>query len=243
MTQAETGTFVDFPAETDDGLLHRSYDAEFTAGDGRTVDVRIVPYGETATAHDGHGGVARGIPYEEEWMPGVFAHQMNAANRVYANFEHQQGISGIVGHGLTLRESSDGFYGSFKLHETPDGDKALMLVKEDVLGGVSLEARPVRNIRTATGVVRRVKAHLHAIALCRTPAYKSAQVLAVRQQEVFIDENDPDLNVSPLDPELVARCQRLGIKLPQHLAHPAESGTPDESGTPADGTRQDTETS
>ena len=60
--------------------------------DGRTVDVRIVPYGRTARVSDG------GPLYEEQWMPGVFAHQVNAANRVLANFEHQSGIGGVVGH-------------------------------------------------------------------------------------------------------------------------------------------------
>jgi hypothetical protein len=46
-------------------------------------------------------------------------HQVRAANRVLVNFEHQQGIGGIVGHGLDASRASDGFYGSFKIHETP----------------------------------------------------------------------------------------------------------------------------
>jgi hypothetical protein len=43
----------------------------------------------------------------------------------------------------------------------------------------------------------------------------------------------------PLNPELVERCRRLGIQLPQrYQAHPDEAGTPAETGTPEDGTRQ-----
>jgi HK97 family phage prohead protease len=214
-------------------LIVRTYAAELTSGDGRTVDVRIVPYGERATVNDGLGGVARGVPYTEEWMPGVFAHQANAANRVLANFEHQTGLAGVVGHGLALREERDGFHGSFKLHDTTDGEKALMLVKEGVLDGVSLEAHPVKSVRSG-GVVQRVKAHLRAVALTRNPAYAGAQILAVREEILF----DEELLPVDLNPEVVQRCRRLGIKLPQrYQAHPAETDTPAESGTSGDGTR------
>jgi HK97 family phage prohead protease len=227
--------------ETQDGrsdnvpdMIVRTFEATLTAGDGRTVDVRIVPYGERATIYDGHGGSPRGVPYQEEWMPGVFAHQTNAANRVLANFEHQSGLAGVVGHGIALREASDGFHGSFKLHDTPDGDKALMLVSEKVLDGISLEAHVVKSVRSG-GVVQRIKAHLRAVALTRNPAFTGAQVLAVREEILFDEEMLP----VELNPEVVERCRRLGIKLPQrYQAHPEETDTPDKSGTSEDGTRQ-----
>lgn len=220
----------------DRGFLVRTFAAELTAGEGRTVDVRIVPYGERATVADGFGGVPKGVPYVEEWMPGVFDGQVKAANRVLANFEHQTGLAGVVGHGLQLREARDGFHGSFKLHDTPDGEKALMLVREGVLGGVSLEAVPKKSVRTAAGVVQRVKAHLKAVALCREPAYTGAVVLAVREQQILLDEA---LLPVEFDEGLAERCRRLGISIPQRtVAHPDEAGTPDMPGTPADGTRQ-----
>jgi HK97 family phage prohead protease len=224
-------------------FLVRAYEADVAVGAGRTIDVRIVPYGETATVADGFGGVARGVPYEEEWLPGVFNHQLNAAHRVLANVEHERGIRGIVGHGTALREAADGFHGSFKAHDNADGDKALMLVNEDVFSGVSLEAIPVRNVRSTRGVVQRVKANLRGIAFCRQGAFAGAQVLAVREAHRVVDEIDPELLPIDIDPETVARCRRLGIALPQRLqAHPAETGTPAKSGTPEDGTRQDQET-
>lgn len=219
-------------------FLVRRFAAEMTAGDGRTVDVRVIPYGERITHNDGLGGVAKGVPYQEEWMPGAFAGQERAANRVLVNFEHQAGIAGIVGHGKELIERADGLYGSFKLHETPDGDKALMLVKEGVLGGVSLEAKGNKSYRTIDGVIQRVKAHLVGIALCRSPAYTGAQVLAVREEpELIVDE---ELLPYDLDPELIERCRQLGIRLPQrYIAHPAETDTPPDGDTPEDGTRED----
>jgi HK97 family phage prohead protease len=221
--------------ENEPTMIVRTFAAELTAGEGRTVDVRIVPYGETATVADGLGGVKRGVAYQEEWLPGVFAHQTNAANRVLANFEHQSGIAGVVGHGLELRDSRDGFHGSFRLHETADGDKALVLVREGVLGGVSLEARPVKSVRTAAGVVQRVKAHLSAIALCREPAFAGARVLAVREAAPIFDA---ELLPVEIDPELVERCRRLGLRIPASLtAHPDDTDTPAQADTPDDGTR------
>lgn len=216
------------------GLLRREFAAEMTAGEGRTVDVRIVPYGERITHNDGLGGVPRGVDYQEEWLPGVFDHQVTAANRVLANVEHQTGIAGIVGHGIALRGAGDGFHGSFKMHETPDGDKALLLIREGVLSGVSLEAIPVKNIKSGT-VIQRAKAHLRGIAFTRFGAYTGAKVLALREEATTVDAEYMPVD---MDVELVERCRRLGIKLPQRYeAHPEDSGTPAEAGTPEDGTR------
>ena len=218
----------------DRGVLHRSFAADITPGDGRTVDVRIVPYGERITHNDGLGGLPVGMPYTEEWAPGVFGHQMKAAHRVLANVEHEQGIGGIVGHGTALLEDSDGFYGSFKFHDTADGNKALMLVREGILEGVSVEAIPQKTIKTKDGIIQRVKAHLRAIAFAREPAYSKAVVLAVREQASIPD----DLQPVDMDPDLVARCQALGLELPErYRAHLAEPDTP-EQGTPDGDTRQ-----
>ncbi len=224
--------------QPDKGLICRTFSAELSAGDGRTVDCRIVPYGERITHNDGLGGVPVGQPYTEEWVAGAFTHQMKAANRVLANFEHQPGLAGVVGHGLELRDTPDGLHGSFRIHETPDGDKALMLIREGVLDGISLEAIPKKTIRTVAGVVQRVKAHLRAVALCREPAYESAVVLAVREEAVIPDKMLP----VEIDPELLERCQKLGVSLPQrYQAHLAPTGTPAETDTPDEATPAETQ--
>jgi len=177
------------------------------------------------------------MPYTEEWAPGVFGHQVKAAHRVLANVEHEQGIGGIVAHGVALLDDQDGFYGSFKFHDTPDGDKALMLIREDILEGVSVEAIPQKSVKTKDGVVQRVKAHLRAIAFCREPAYKQAMVLAVREAATIPDELQP----VDMDPELVARCHALGLELPErYKAHLAAQDTPQE-GTSEGDTRQSDE--
>lgn len=214
-------------------VLIRQFDATLTPGDGRTVDVRVVPYGTPATVSD--DGVTT---YREQWDAGCFDDQLRAANRVdvLLNFEHERGIGGLVGRGVALRTAPDGLHASFRLFETQDGDKALELVREGVLGGVSLEAYAKKSVRTAEGVVRRVKAHLDKVALCRRPAFASAVVLAVREETVFDEEMLP----VQFNPDLAAKLERAGIAVPASLkAHPANTDTPAQSGTSEGGTRHD----
>ena len=148
-------------------------------GDGRTLELRVVPYGVVARVSD-DGGQTH---YDEVWMPGVFERQTKAPNRVdvLMNFEHRQGIGDVVGRGTELRETADGLEGTFRMLNHSDADKALELVNEKVLTGVSLEAEVKKTVRE-DGLVKRVKATLRNIALTRVPAYPGATVLAVREQ-------------------------------------------------------------
>lgn len=227
-------------ANMTDGVIRREFSAEFTVGDGRTVDVRIVPYGERITHNDGLGGVPAGVDYQEEWLPGVFDHQLNAASRIHANVEHEEGIAGKVGHGIALRSvPGDGVHGTFRLLETQAGETARQLIDAGSLDGVSLEAAPVKNIQRG-GVIQRAKANLRAIAFTRFAAYQGARVLALREEPALTIDND--LLPEEIDLELVERCRRLGIKVPQrYTAQPDETDTPALSGTSASGTRQDGE--
>jgi HK97 family phage prohead protease len=218
-------------------VLHREFSAELSAGDGRTVDVRIVPYRTPAEVSDDGRTI-----YREEWDDNCFDEQLVAGHRlkVLLNFEHLSGISNIVGKGISLRSvPGDGLHGSFRMDEGQDGDKALRLVQDGILDGVSLEAFPKKSIRTTDGVVRRVRAHLHNVALCRRPAFSDARVLAVREEtHQIIDEA---LLPVDMDPDLVERCRQAGAILPQrYQAHPDATGTPASTGTPEDGTRQTT---
>ena len=222
MSTLETETKTEAPERA---LLRRVFEAEFSIGDGRTIDVRVVPYDTPAEVSDDGR-----TTYREEWAPTAFDDQLVAGHRlkVLLNFQHLPGITNVVGKGIALRSMPDGLHGSFRAVEGQDGDKALELVNDGILDSVSLEARAKRSVRTAEGVVRRVKAHLHNVALCREGAFPDARVLAVREApEVIFDE---ELLPVEIDPELVARCKRLGIAIPERLkAHPA-TDTPSEKG-------------
>ncbi len=219
----------------------RRLETTITAGDGRTLSFRIAPFREHAVSADGLGGLPKGQPYKEELMPGLYDRQLKAANRILLNFEHQQGIAGVVGHGIALRMEQDGYHADFRIHETPDGDKALLLAKEGVLHGASVESYWLKSIRSASGIVQRVKAHLEAVAMCREGAYPSAVLTGMRADEIVEDIilDESLLPITP-DPEMIERCRQLGIKLPQRMmAHPDDTDTPAETGTSENGTRQD----
>lgn len=226
--------FADFYRDTyarpkPDGLLEREFVPTAVEVEGRTVDVRIVPFGEVARVSD--DGLTE---YDEEWMPGVFDHQLKAANRVHANYQHERGIGNVVGHGLSIRSESDGYHGSFTIFDTQNGDTTLALIRGGALPAVSLEAVAKRSIRSAAGVVQRVKADLRGLGFCREGAFKGAQVLAVRTPpEQIVDEA---LMPVDMDPELVERLRAGGFKLPsRYQAHPSQDdGTPSDEGTPDD---------
>jgi len=226
------------------GVLCRSFADRGRVGDGRTLDVRIVPYGVAAEVSD--DGRTR---YREMWMPGAFADQVRGAqagraSHVHVNFRHGQTFGDVIGHGLSLVERDDAFYGSFKILDGPDGDKALELVRAGALSKVSLEAFAKKTVRSAEGIVQRVKGHLVNIALTPQGAFDDAAVLAIRE-EIAADIAEEEIASLDMDADTVAELKRAGIALPSRYdrdsttdkAHPVENGHPGETGTPEDGTR------
>lgn len=185
-------------------LLARSFEAEVTEGDGRTIDLRLVPYNVATTVADAPDFK----PYRESFLPGAFAAQTRAADRlkVWLNFEHEQGLRGIVGHGVQLEDGDSDLRGSFRVHDNADGDKALELVREGILTGASIEFAALRS-RVQDGIVQRLRAHLDKVSLCRFPAYADAAILGVRQQ-VLIDE------LPETHPPNFERLEALGILPP-----------------------------
>jgi HK97 family phage prohead protease len=219
-------------------FLVREFTVADVAVEGRTVDVRLVPFGEVARVAD----PPKWEPYEEEWMPGCFDHQLGAANRVHARYGHSPHAIDVVGHGIELRAvERDGYHISTKIHQTVQGDTALELLRDGALPCVSLEARPVRSVRTAAGVVQRMKANLRGFAFCQQGAFSGAQVLAIREPAVIEDEIADEFLLPEMDAGVIERCRSLGIRLPdRYQAHPDQTeDTPAAAGTSSSGgTRQ-----
>ena len=119
--------------------------------------------------------------------------------RVWLNFEHEPGFRAVVGHGVALREAPDALYGTFRVEPGPDGDKALHMVNEGVLTGLSIEAIPKKSRRTVEGIVERVKAHLDKVSLVREGLRRTRmpQVLAVREARRRARAEDRSLRPNP----------------------------------------------
>ena len=142
--------------------------------DGRTLDVRVVPYDTPATVADPPDW----MPYRETFLRGAFEKQLSTPgrDRVWMNVEHEQGFRGAIGRSLRFDDHADGLHGSFGVLENADGDKALELIRDGFLTGLSLEFKALSS-RRLNGVVQRVRAQLDAVALCRFPAYEGSAVL------------------------------------------------------------------
>jgi len=199
-------------------------------GDGRTLYTRIVPYNKPATVSDPPDFV----PYQEAFLEGAFDKQLKAAHRVdvFLNFEHQRGLGGLVGRGTSLTTAPDGLYGQFRVLNGPDGDKALELINDDVLTGMSIEATVLRST-VKDGITWRKDARIVNAALCRPSiaAYGgSAAVLAVRTDDEtageateegetteILAESEATVETPENEPTQVARSEaderleRLGI--------------------------------
>ena len=227
------------PRPSDDRCIRSEFAAELTAGDGRTVDCRIVPYGERIKHNDGLGGVPKAMPYTEEWAPGAFDAPAEGREPGRSRTSStSRGSAGIVGHGVALRSRAPtACTGRSRSTRTADGDKALMLIREGVLDGVSLEAVPEEDGPHGgrCGPARQgAPAGGRVLPLRRLPGRGRARRPRGGQRRRL----DEELLPVEMDPELVERCRRLGIDLPQrYQAHPDETDTPP-SGHLRDGTRQ-----
>ena len=173
-------------------------------GDGRTLEARIIPYGESATICDPPDFVTK----QERFAPGAFERQINAAHRVkvWLTTLHEPGLRGIVGHGESLEDRDDGVYARFRIHENADGEKAQMMVREGLLPSLSVEFIPLQSVERS-GFVERVRAHLDRVSLVPVGAYKGAEVLALREPPLVLPR------LAPLPDELAESLAGRGFTI------------------------------
>lgn len=201
-------------SEPEHPILTRKFEAEIVdVSEGRTVEARIVPYNRQALVVDpvSDAYTQAGQPYEEMFLPGAFEHQLRAVHRVkvFLNFEHQQNISAILGRGKTFEERDDGLYGAFHVYDDDAGNKALRLIRDGMLTGLSVEFAALKS-RVQAGVVQRVRAALDKVALCRVGAYEGAEILAVRTPPPLVE---PPM-LEPIDEQLAVSLRAYGVRIP-----------------------------
>jgi HK97 family phage prohead protease len=175
-----------------DQVLVREATLEIAEGDGRTLEARIVPYGETATICDPPDFVVE----EERFAPGCADRQIRAAHRVkmWLTTLHEEGLRGIVGHAEKLEERADGLYATFRVHDNKDGDKALQLVRDGLLPSMSVEFKALQSLRR-NGIVERVRVHIDKSSLVPVGAYANAGVLALREKALAAHQAEADMVV------------------------------------------------
>lgn len=89
-----------------------------------------------------------------------------------------------VGRMMNLRNDAAGLYGEAKVSETPAGDELLTLLRDGVLGNLSIGFRDMApNAPDRSGVTWRTSANLTELAVVISPAYAGAQVTGVRAEQ------------------------------------------------------------
>lgn len=141
--------------------------------DGRTVHARLVPYNQPTVIN------AR---LTEEFLPGAFRAQMKDPARIRFALGHLSQGGTVIGRVTALEERSDGLYGTARISSTRDGDDALELLRDGVLDSVSIGFLEGKN-RIRGNVTQRESARLTEVAIVLDPAYKEAQVLALREEQ------------------------------------------------------------
>lgn len=165
-----------------DGLCVRSTEGLEVTGDGRTVVGTLAPYNELALVDDGFG------PYWETFVPGCFDRCMRGkAQYLKVQLEHN---GHWVGRGEQWLDGPERFRAALRLDATEAGREAAYKISDGQTPGLSLSFHPgsSANWRDAgykkgLRIVARERVKmLHHVALCQVPAYKTAQVEAVRHK-------------------------------------------------------------
>ena len=136
--------------------------------DGNVLSGTVMRYGE----------IAKGVPRPERFLPGSLSFE-----DVILNVQHDRGRPiARTPETLVLTDSNESLELRADVPETREGTDALLLVKQRILQGLSVEFRSVKEHYEA-GVRVIEKAVLSGIGLVDKPAYVGSTVEAREDQE------------------------------------------------------------
>ena len=144
-------------------LETRSFEVRLDA-ETREVVGLAVPYGQRADI----GGA-----YQEEFVPGA----IRSVEDVKLFWQHSEPIGKI----LEGRDTPDGFEIRAKISDTPRGNEAYTLLKDNVINKFSVGFVPVEQTRDGN-VVTRTLVDLKEVSLVSFPAFAGASVAEVREE-------------------------------------------------------------
>lgn len=173
---------------TDQMITRAIADPQVTVKE-RRIDLRMVRWGEVATQ------TAEGI--RETFARGSFA----GTDPASVILESQRHEGPVVGVAEAIEERDDGAYASFRVASTPAGDELLTLASEGIMRSASVVFRPVRSRNLKGGVTERQSVELHRVAILPRGAYPSAQVIAVRNENVtdpIVESPAPAVDLAPI---------------------------------------------
>lgn len=169
----------------------------------RIIDVIAVPYNQETVIE------YRGQVLRESVEPGAFAGIENRDDHVTANREHDYGKP--FGKVVSYRtDDPRGLVARIKVSSTPMGDETLALAADGVLKpSIGMVVR--RSDQIIKNGLRRIKrAFVDHIAMVSNPAYRGADVLAVRQAQEVEEQpapSTPRLDAILADPVIASALE------------------------------------
>lgn len=148
-------------------------------GDGRTICGIAVPYNRPQQID------AR---LTEQFAPGAFRAQINAAHRIPFTRDHLPHGGTLIGRTTLLRDDDAGLYGEWRVSKTVVGEETLELVKDGALSELSIGFYEGQNRSLTGGVTERVTATATEVAIVMAGAYgEAATVAEVRSEAPAVD--------------------------------------------------------
>lgn len=159
----------------------------------RLIDLIAVPYDEEAEI------VWRGEPWREVFDRSAFNGIEDHAGRVLVNREHVRGDT--VGKVVAFTtDHPAGLLAHVKIAKTPRGDDTLGLAEEGMISasvGYRVKQPSDVQFNRRTRVRRVMRAFMDHLSMVEDPAYRGAQVLAVRDADPAVEVTSP-LQATPL---------------------------------------------
>lgn len=185
-------------------------------GDGRTIEGRLLPFGEVVEVE--------GI--RESFAPGVFAG--TDPESVVVLWQHDR--TQPIGRMSDIREERDGYWGTLRLATTPRALEAATLSAERVVRGLSVGFLPDQSTRRK-GIREHTRARLIEISLVTFPAIPGAEVTATREEahmdtdtatEIEVEEN-LSIDLAPIEAQMAEHSTELR-EMRNHLANLTTGG-------------------
>ena len=175
---------------TTPAITYRSAELRAVEPEARTIELVVAPYGVD-------GQLAPGVT--ERYKPGVFGDL--GERSIPLKLENGPNHAGpVVGRSIGFEETPAGLVGTFRVSATSDGADALTLAGDGALAGsagfLPLDVAPLDN-----GAYEVRSGDLREVTLTGVPAYREAEVLAVRSTNPGDEMSDTTTDAAETAPD------------------------------------------
>jgi hypothetical protein len=155
--------------------------------DGRTLEGRIVPYGQVATVLEPDPDTNQLVRYQEQFLPNSLAAMAQGFKDrgrldLPLLLSHTESLDNRIGFATGLENRDDGAWASFRIYEDSNLVKIQSMLRESHTG-LSVAFKDTRPPKLIGGVISRVQVFVGHVAATPTPTYAGAGITAMRSAD------------------------------------------------------------